>query len=245
MLCILYLHVIRRYNLQPNLNFSTTRAWFVYFGLHLQILSSVERQPPSRSHSSPETSFATPIRRASLLSHDLHEMTPFSPESVSDDNVSLSSATSLNKKMSTTAFQIPDTWRPSIMQCLRKETDEERRLELDTSRRNEVVRDLVTQMFAIDPKPFAALVAKKIVRKYPFMRDIGDKVSGYVSFFRVFFCVCGGGGGGGGGLPKHGCISFLWCYTNIFHLVMCTCMLVRVPGRSELLRGSIIREGKP
>ena len=200
------LHVIRQYNLHPNLNFSTTRAWFVYFGLHLQILSSVERQPPSHaspgwSHSSPETSFATPIRRASLLSpqpHDLHEMTPFSPESALDDNVSLSSATSLNKKVSTTAFQIPDTWRPSIMQCLRKETDEERRLELDTSRRNEVVRDLVTQMFAIDPKPnsaFAALVAKKLVRKYPFMRDIGDKVSGYVSFFRVFFCVCGGGGG--------------------------------------------------
>ena len=68
------------------------------------------------------------------------------------------------------------------MQCLRKETDEERLLELDTSRRNEIVRDLVTQMFAIDPKPnstFASVVANKLVRKYPL--DIGSKVSGYVS----------------------------------------------------------------
>lgn len=76
------------------------------------------------------------------------------------------------------------------MQCLQRDTDEERRLELDTSRRNEVVRDLVTQMFAFDPKPnsaFAAVVAKKLVRKYPFMKDIGDKVSGYVSLV----CACG------------------------------------------------------
>ena len=70
------------------------------------------------------------------------------------------------------------------MQCLTQESDDERRLQLDTSLRNEIVRDLVTQMFAVDPKPnsaFAALVAKKLVRKYPFMKDFGDKVSGYVS----------------------------------------------------------------
>ena len=35
------------------------------------------------------------------------------------------------------------------MQCLRKETDEKWLLELDTSRRNEIVMDLVTQMFAM------------------------------------------------------------------------------------------------
>lgn len=70
------------------------------------------------------------------------------------------------------------------MQCLQMETDEERRLELDTSLRNEIVRDLVTQMFAFDPKPnstFVVVVAKKLVRKYPFMKDVGAKVSGYVS----------------------------------------------------------------
>ena len=68
------------------------------------------------------------------------------------------------------------------MQRLRKETDEELLLQTDTSRLNKIVRDLVTQMFAIYPKPnstFASVVANKIVRKYPFMKDIGSKVSGF------------------------------------------------------------------
>ena len=70
------------------------------------------------------------------------------------------------------------------MHCISRETEEERRLELDTSIRNEIVRDLVTQMFAMDPKPsssFATDVARKLVRKYPFMKDVGPKVSGFVS----------------------------------------------------------------
>ena len=68
------------------------------------------------------------------------------------------------------------------MQRLRKVTDEERLLQIDTSRQNKIVRDLVTQMFAIDPKPnstFGSVVANKLVRKYPFMKDIGSKVSGF------------------------------------------------------------------
>ena len=68
------------------------------------------------------------------------------------------------------------------MQRFRKETDEELLLQIDTSRLNTIVRDLVTQMFAIDPKPnstFASVVENKLVRKYPFMKDIGSKDSGF------------------------------------------------------------------
>ena len=42
----------------------------------------------------------------------------------------------------------------------------------------------------VDPKPnstFASVVANKLVRKYPFMKDIGSKVSGYVSCCIVYF----------------------------------------------------------
>ena len=50
--------------------------------------------------------------------------------------------------------------------------------------RNEIVRTLATQMFCYDPKPrkdFCMEVAKMLVRKYPFMRDMGERVSGYVT----------------------------------------------------------------
>lgn len=50
--------------------------------------------------------------------------------------------------------------------------------------RNEIVRVLATQMFCINPKPhkeFCTLVAKKLVAKYSFMKDTGERVSGYVS----------------------------------------------------------------
>ena len=43
--------------------------------------------------------------------------------------------------------------------------------------------DLVTQMYSYYTKPDKAVVtdvAKKLVQKYPFMRDDGPKVSGYV-----------------------------------------------------------------
>ena len=64
------------------------------------------------------------------------------------------------------------------MQRLRKVTDEERLLQVDTYRQNKIVMDLVTQMFAIDPKPistFRSVVANKLVKKYPFMKDIGSR----------------------------------------------------------------------
>lgn len=40
-------------------------------------------------------------------------------------------------------------------------------------------------MFCYDPKPkkeFCTLVAKKLVKKYQFMKDTGEKVSGYGSW---------------------------------------------------------------
>ena len=51
--------------------------------------------------------------------------------------------------------------------------------------RNEIVRDLVSQMFSFDSKPqkeFCTQVAKLLVKKYTFMQDVGQKVSGYVSY---------------------------------------------------------------
>ncbi len=44
----------------------------------------------------------------------------------------------------------------------------------------EITRDLVTQMFYVSSN--STVVAKKLVRKYPFMKDVGNKVSGFVSF---------------------------------------------------------------
>ncbi len=107
----------------------------------------------------------------------------------SEDTVSLTSASSMPRKLD---FQIPDMWRPSVMHCIQKDTDEERRLQLDVTTRSEIVRDLVTQMFAVQSKPttdFAGNVAKKLVRKFPFMKDAGDKVSGHVSRRKSLYSI--------------------------------------------------------
>lgn len=75
------------------------------------------------------------------------------------------------------------------MNCITKDTEEQQRQALVPKIRNEIVRDLVSQMFSFDPKPqkeFCAHVAKMLVKKYPFMRDVGLKVSGYVSILYPF-----------------------------------------------------------
>jgi len=44
-------------------------------------------------------------------------------------------------------------------------------------------------MFCYDPKPqkdFCTDVAKMLVKKYPFMRDVGERVSGYVSICKFY-----------------------------------------------------------
>lgn len=78
------------------------------------------------------------------------------------------------------------------MSCIQQPTEEEQRRALGPLVRNEIVRVLATQMFCFDPKPkkeFCTLVAKKLVKKYRFMKDVGEKVTGYVSHV----CVCVGG----------------------------------------------------
>ena len=92
--------------------------------------------------------------------------------SESDDTLSISSATSLSKE-----FKIPDSWPPSIMQCIEQENDERKRL-LGPSIRNV----LATNMFDPNPrKELCTKVARMLVKKHKFMKDVGDRVSGYVS----------------------------------------------------------------
>ena len=70
------------------------------------------------------------------------------------------------------------------MSCLSASNEDEMRRLLTTSIRNEIVRDLVTQMFAIQGKPdraFCTTVAKSLVKKYPLLKDNGRNVTGYVS----------------------------------------------------------------
>ena len=97
----------------------------------------------------------------------------------------MSSASALHHK-----FTIPDTWRPSIMVCIQQPTDEARKMQLTPTIRNEIVRDLVVSMFSFQQKPNKAFVeqaARLLVKKYPFLKDVGQNVSGYVSYkFYVF-----------------------------------------------------------
>lgn len=72
------------------------------------------------------------------------------------------------------------------MECLQKQTDDDRKKALDHNLRCEIVRTLGTQMFCYDPDPQTQLcteVAKSLVKKYPFMRDTGP--SGYGSWEKM------------------------------------------------------------
>lgn len=70
------------------------------------------------------------------------------------------------------------------MECINAPSDAEKKKYLTSSIRGEISRDLVTQMHAFMAKPdrpFCTSVAKSLIRKYPFMKDAGKSVSGYVS----------------------------------------------------------------
>ena len=98
----------------------------------------------------------------------------------SEDNLSVCSSSGFIN-----SSYIPKCWPPTIMYCIKMKTDEERRRALIPSVRNEIVRILATTMFSCDPSPKKDLctkVAKMLVNKYGFMKDIGEHVSGYVSF---------------------------------------------------------------
>ena len=66
----------------------------------------------------------------------------------SSDDVSISSASGQGKQ-----FVIPESWPPTIMQCIKLKSDEERKRELVPSVRNEIVRVLANHMFCHDPNP--------------------------------------------------------------------------------------------
>ena len=71
------------------------------------------------------------------------------------------------------------------MQCINAPTQSDKKKLLTASVRGEISRDLVTQMHAYKAKPdraFCTTVAKLLVKKYPFMNDVGQNVSGYVSY---------------------------------------------------------------
>lgn len=71
------------------------------------------------------------------------------------------------------------------MQCIDAPTIDEKKKLLGTpGLRGEICRDLVTQMYSFKQRPnraFCTFVAKSLIKKYPFMRDSGVTVSGYVS----------------------------------------------------------------
>ena len=101
------------------------------------------------------------------------------PPYTSDASISSATTSVIGKQ-----FVIPDSWPPAIMQCIELQSEEERKLALVPSVRNEIVRVLANSMFCNDPNPkkeFCTRVAKLLVKKYKFMRDIGEQVTGYVS----------------------------------------------------------------
>lgn len=62
--------------------------------------------------------------------------------------------------------------------------DSERRKRLTPDIRNAIVRDVVSTMHAFKSLPnkdFCTQVAKQLVNKYTFMKDVGTNVTGYVS----------------------------------------------------------------
>lgn len=68
------------------------------------------------------------------------------------------------------------------MKCINASTPAEQKKPLTGSLRGEISLDLVTQMHAFKAKPdraFCTAVAKSLVSKYPFMKDVGENVSGY------------------------------------------------------------------
>ena len=76
------------------------------------------------------------------------------------------------------------------MACTTAESVDEQKKLLTMSIRNEIVWDLVTQMFAFKAKldrVFCGTVAKELVKKYPFMKDSGMTTSDYVSLANITF----------------------------------------------------------
>ena len=71
--------------------------------------------------------------------------------------------------ISTDNFAIPQKWKPTIMAAIKEKS-------LNPEVRNEIVRHLVTHVYAYLEQPtmvFIGEVAKQLVEKHPFMADSG------------------------------------------------------------------------
>jgi hypothetical protein len=92
--------------------------------------------------------------------------TPVTPASVCSDSSSISSDSPL----------IPSYWRPEVEYCIKEKM-------LTTSARCEIVRTLVSQLFArFGKKPTRAQCedcSRRLIMKYPLFKD--DMGNGYVS----------------------------------------------------------------
>lgn len=83
----------------------------------------------------------------------------------------------------TDSVEVPSHWRPEVEECIKISC-------LSPSARSEVVRVLVTQLFARSRKPSRVdceVHARKLILKYPFMKD--DMGNGYVSCSSGRGCV--------------------------------------------------------
>lgn len=144
---------------------------------------------------SPLSSASQPRRHSSLSSPtDLSPASPFSPSHsrsllsppprTSTSTCESDDAISMASSASTAKFALPKFWPPAIQACIDMPSDEDRGRAMGPLIRNEVVRVLATQMFCYTMKPskvFCTEVSKMLVKKYPFMKDKGERVSGYVS----------------------------------------------------------------
>ena len=97
-------------------------------------------EPPQISEQSPYS-----VNSPQSIPYSLPMSSPSYSES---DNISVASSASAMMH----EFKIPDTWRPFIMECINKPTEEERKLSLVRDIRCEIVRDLVVQMYSFKSK---------------------------------------------------------------------------------------------
>ena len=96
--------------------------------------------------------------------------------SINDDRASaLNDGASASSSSVSDSIRIPEHWRPEVEKCINV------RCLTDTAR-SEIVRVIVTQLFARSRKPSrdeCDCHARKLILKYPFMRD--DMGNGCVS----------------------------------------------------------------
>ena len=131
---------------------------------------------------SPELFSASTSYTCSLPSISNSQRTPSEVSDALSGSSVPSSATALSKKRD---FSIPQKWTPSIMAAISKKR-------LNHEIRNELVRDLVTHMYAYTDQitpAFISRTADMLVTKYPFMADHCESVTGVSIFDMTLSCM--------------------------------------------------------